>query len=591
MHRASNQFIAPSKPHLALSWTKRICLALSSLALLPTLPAQAAEQSVNSKISSVQVYPSGAEITRIAKVKLEPGDHTIVLGDLPAQAVPGSIRVEGKATGELKIGSVDSRRLFVAREDALRVASERQTLEDKIQSLKDHRDALKGRIEAAQTQRTLISNLANLPNRPTPPHPVTSPTQGEDWPNLLSFIGSSMGEISQSILDYKIEIRKVSREIKELEKKLSELVPRRKERTEVKVFLNAKTPLDADLVVRYQVRRASWTPFYDARLSSGTKTTPPKLELTRRATITQHSGENWENVAITLSTTRPKAGSAPPVLTPMSVDFVPKPRPQPTMAPPPAAEAMSMDMMESKKGAEGDGHRMAMGRAAKPRKRKLRAIMENTQVSTTPFQAVFIVPGKVSVASTGEAKRVQVSVDNLEPTLSVRTTPRVNPKAYLVATLKMPKGAPLMPGSVSLFRDGTFVGTGSLPLLAGDEEHHLGFGIDDLVRVRHHVVKDSKGETGLISSSRTQTRLYKVSLKNLHERAIAFTILDQIPVSKNQDITVERLGSSKPTKTDVENKRGVVAWEGTLKPDQEHVIDFGYRVSWPAAREIRYGRH
>jgi hypothetical protein len=33
----------------------------------------------------------------------------------------------------------------------------------------------------------------------------------------------------------------------------------------------------------------------------------------------------------------------------------------------------------------------------------------------------------------------------------------------------------------------------------------------------------------------------------------------------------------------------VVAWEGTLEPDQEQVIDFGYRVSWPSAKNVVYG--
>jgi len=562
-------------------------LALAGILIMLGVPANAAERDVKSKIVSVQVFPSGAEITRVAKIKLEAGDHTIVLGDLPAQALPGSIRVEGKATGELKIGSVDSRRLFIPRADALKIAGERQTLEDKIQGLKDQLGVLKGRIEGAQAQRTLITNLSNLPNRPAP-HPLAAGAgQPEDWPHLLTFIGTSMSEISRSILDSKIEIRKVKREVAELEKKLSELVPRRKERTQVKVFVSAKTPLDADLLVRYQVRRASWTPYYDARLSTGTKTVTQKLELTRRASITQHTGENWKNVSITLSTTRPKAGSAPPVLQPMTVDFKPKYRPPP--APAPMAESAPMPRMEMAD-KEYDGRRRAIGLAAKPKKARMRVVAQSANVATTPFQAVFEVPGKVSVSSTGEAKRVQISIDVFEPKLSVRTVPRLDPKAYLIASLKIPKGAPLMAGSVSLFRDGTFVGTGNLPLLAGNEEHHLGFGVDDLVRVRHNVVRDNKGETGLISSSRTETRVYKVSLKNLHERAIAFTIQDQIPVSKNDDITVERIGSTRPTKTNVDNKRGVVAWEGTLNPDQERELTFGYKVTWPAAREIRYGR-
>ena len=52
------------------------------------------------------------------------------------------------------------------------------------------------------------------------------------------------------------------------------------------------------------------SPFYDARLSTGSKQQAPKLQLVRRAAIQQRSGEVWENVALALSTAQPAAGTA-----------------------------------------------------------------------------------------------------------------------------------------------------------------------------------------------------------------------------------------------------------------------------------------
>ena len=102
----------------------------SALALfvLPAIisGAQAADIKGASRIDAVTVYPSGAEITRVGKVKLEGGDHVILFTDLPARAIHSSIRVEGKATGTLEIGSVDSRRMFVPRTDDAVAATERK---------------------------------------------------------------------------------------------------------------------------------------------------------------------------------------------------------------------------------------------------------------------------------------------------------------------------------------------------------------------------------------------------------------------------------------------------------------------------------
>ena len=75
-----------------------------------------------------------------------------------------------------------------------------------------------------------------------------------------------------------------------------------------------------------------------------------------------------------------------------------------------------------------------------------------------------------------------------------------------------------------------------------------------------------------------------------HERAIAISMLDHIPTSKQQDIKVELTGKTPPTRRDVEEKRGVLAWETTLQPDEERQIDFGYRVSWPAGKSVMYGQ-
>jgi uncharacterized protein (TIGR02231 family) len=206
-----------------------------------------------------------------------------------------------------------------------------------------------------------------------------------------------------------------------------------------------------------------------------------------------------------------------------------------------------------------------------------------------PFQAVFAVPGRVTVPTTQEMKRVQLAVDTLEPALGIRAVPKLEPAAYLYAKFAVPKGAPLLAGSVALFRDQTFVGTGDIPVLSPGEEHELGFGIDDLVRIKHAVVEERRGETGLISSSRTDERNYRLTAKNMHERAMPVTILDQIPASQNEAIKVELTGRTAPSKTNIDDKRGVIAWDTKLEPDEERVIEFGYRVTWPADKPIRYG--
>ena len=552
--------------------------------------AAADEIPVASRLETITVFPSGAEATRTARLSLGKGEHTLVLTDLPAETVPGSIRVDGKATSGLDIQSVDTRRRYIPRADQEALQAERKTIEDDIEKLRDERGLVQGQEDAAQTQKTLLQNLAQMPARPQPeegqPAPAAQPIPHVDWQQILSLIGTGMADAQKQALDAEVKKRDLDRRIEELEKKLSALAPARTEQTEIKVFVVAAAQLDADLTVRYQVRNAAWTPHYDARLATGSKTAPPLLELTRRADIVQRTGESWDNVALLLSTTRPTANAAAPAIETMIVDFQPEALPASVSAAPPAPMAGYDGLAVRQKKVRTASEEA--DQSAEPAKPEVALGEIGAQVVAAPFQAVFAVPGRLTVPSTGEPKRVFLQQDSVEPVLTVRTVPKLDAKAYLYAKLILPKGAPVLPGAVSLFRDGTFVGTGSFPVLSPGEEHELGFGADDQVRVRHAIADEKRGETGLISSSKTDSRNYRIAVKNMHEREVELVVHDQIPVSQNDDIKVEFVGPAQPTKKDIDGKRGVVAFESKLAPEEERVLEFGYRVIWPGARAIIY---
>ena len=106
--------------------------------------------------------------------------------------------------------------------------------------------------------------------------------------------------------------------------------------------------------------------------------------------------------------------------------------------------------------------------------------------------------------------------------------------------------------------------------------------------MKHTIAETKRGETGLISTSKTDVRNYRITVKNMHERAITAVIFDQVPVSENEDIRVEVLSRTQPTKRDVDGKRGVFEWEKKIDPDEEMVLDFGYQVTWPSGKNIIY---
>jgi uncharacterized protein (TIGR02231 family) len=561
-------------------------IALFTLVLpLAAAPVWAADITTTSKIDAVTIYRSGAQVARRAVQEIGVGTHTLVIRDLPSQTILGSIRVEGKADGDLQIGAVDSKRVSILSDDSVAQSNAREDLEDELEKLTDAMDQMRAAIDTRETQKAFIANLSQLPQH-SPAGPRASAVANHDWSKLLDLIGTSMADVQNSILKTRIGMRELGLRIADVKKKLSELAPKQQRRTEVRVNIEAGADLTANLVIKYQVGSASWRPHYDARLETGSANKPAALLITRRATIQQRTGEAWTNVALKLSTSQPSGKSSAPNLRPLTVDFR---RPRPVR---PAAEyrkrvRSKRDAVMAPMGASAPRGGTAQLKAV-ARAKTIVATERGGRLEQTTFQASFAVPGRVSVTNTGEAKRVKLDDQTIKPKLSIRTVPRRDTSAYLYASLEMPKTAPYLAGRVSLFRDGSFMGTGRLPNLAPGASHELGFGSDPSVVVKYHILAEKRGETGIISSSTTDQRNFKIEIANQHARRIDVLVIDQMPVALNEDITVDLHGSSPPSKRNYEDKRGLLAWQFPLEAGKKQHLNFGYTITWPADKKIRY---
>ena len=165
--------------------------------------------------------------------------------------------------------------------------------------------------------------------------------------------------------------------------------------------------------------------------------------------------------------------------------------------------------------------------------------------------------------------------------------PRIDVTAYLTAQFKIAGTGPQLPGIVNLYRDGTFVGQGNLPLLNPTETADLGFGADDLVKVTRDEIDRVTGEEGFISSSNLEVRAWDVSVKNLHTIAMPVRVIDRVPFTANKEIEItEAPGMTPPTARDVDKKRGVLAWEFKLEPQADNTVKTGYKITWPEGMRV-----
>lgn len=560
--------------------------ALGFIAILSVLtggPALAADVPATSKIATVTIFPTGAEITRALKVKLDAGEHTILLNDITGQADASSVRIETPADSKLQIRSVDARRTDLPSTDPAVTQSARKQLEDQIEQLGDQRSELNDVIKVAEEQRTYLQSLEKLPQT-QPGTAAAAPAPREDWNAVYTLIGTRMTELAKTAREAKLKQRDIDRQIKALKKELAAAGGKSQDRTELRIYVNAGAPQETTLTLRYQVNTASWTAFYDAQLTTGDKDkgAARKLSLARYASIAQTTGEDWEDVALSLSTTKPGTATAAPDLNMLSVDFDGGWANKSDSS---VAQQNSAPVILEKSRYFDENNQLV-----KVRKVLLSGDKQTVMVASS-FQAVYGIPGRATIKTTGEAKRLQILTEEVEPSLLVRTVPRLDHNAYLYASFALPKtSSPILEGQVSLQRDGVYVGTGRLPQLAPGEQLELGFGADERVKVKRIISEDKKGETGTFSTSRVEERSYAINVRNLHAHAVDMQVIDRIPVPMHQDIKVDFAVTKgpQPTAKDVDDKRGTMLWQMTATPDEEKLLAFGYRITAPNDRKLQY---
>jgi uncharacterized protein (TIGR02231 family) len=401
----------------------------------------------------------------------------------------------------------------------------------------------------------------------------------EQWGQASKTLGDDLDAIATATRTLQREDRALSERIEDQNKALNELPPP-SDRIEVRIELAAEAAAKGVLTVGYRTPSAWWVPSYHALLSTGEGEGKPSLQIIRRAEVTQTTGEDWSDVALTLSTARSAGGTAAPYL-----------------------EA-SLAMIDPGYATSSDGYgqydKMVAPPSPQPAARALYgedsiaelaeerpAVPIEAVADFGDFRAEYKVPGKVSLDTGIGARAFRISTETGTPELEVRAVPVLSSSAYLTARFTAPSSAPLLAGKVSLFRDGAFVGQGTVPFVNGGTKVDLGFGVDDSVKVTRMATDRAVAETGLLTSKRTDTRRYRITVENLHKQPIKITVLDRMPYSEDEKIVIVRLDdTTAPTVENVDDRRGVLAWTYTYEPGESRDIQNAYKVTWPAGETV-----
>jgi uncharacterized protein (TIGR02231 family) len=553
--------------------------ALSLIAFTAAFPAVAGETDVASRIDAVTIYPDAAIVTRIAEVDAPAGDSVLTFRNLPLGLDPDSLRVEGTAIAALTIGSVET---HVAPAEA---QSGDDALTTRIAELRQQRAATQTTIDALQGKRAMIVRFSQ--SGPEKLSPDSKPLDVADWSAAWDTVGTALAKVSADLTPALEKARVLDAQIAALEAQRQAPRPPAAGRIAT-VAVNAAAAARVSLSLSYRVAGVGWTPLYDAALKTD-EAAEPSLTLTRRAAIAQSTGEDWSDVALTVSTARVARAVDVVDLPGQRIDFW---RPatavsvhdMPTSKRGPAQVGMAT-FAEAPRATAGD---LALSEAwAASRLAPIAAEDAAAQLRASAYAAAFTAPGRVSLPSDGSQKSFVLGRVVVRPTLSVKTAPSVDPTAYVEAHFVDVEDAPILPGRVALIRDGAFVGEGRVGFVAPGDGADLGFGGDEKIKVDRAPVDRMENEPSWFSQNKIETRAFVTAVRNLHSFPVKVQVIDRLPFSEDAAIVVELAPSTTaPTDKQIGDNRGVMGWTLDLKPGEAKDVRFAYSLKWPADRQI-----
>ena len=546
--------------------------------------------NADSRISAVTVYADRAVVTRTATIAVPAaGPLEIVFANLPASLVEQSLQVSGRGTAQTTILDVTARATYLDFTPNERV----KALEDELRGLQKQRRGLDDRGKLLDEQKASLGRAEAALTSPSNKD-AARPTL-EDLTKLLGFLGEQRTKLVADAAALDDQREALQAKIDAAQQQLNELRGARGRTVKnVTVRLAAGSPGQLDLSLSYAVPGASWAPAYDARLRAEERA----VELAYFGVVRNGTGEDWKEVALTLSTARPSLGGGAPELAAWIVDVAkPMPVALPTVRGLAASEQLKFG--RDKSATLGIGGQSTYGGttfnsvalAAAPAMQD--AAVASAAVESAATSATFKIATPVTLPADNTTQKVAIATAKLAANLQFQATPKLSETAFLSAYVTNTSDYPLLAGAVNTFLDDTFVAASSLKTVMPGEKFELALGADEGIAIKRELVNRFAEDTGITSRYRRVTYEFLVTVTNNKKTAEKVVFKDAVPVSRDEKIVVKLLT---PTERDLGTKEapkeisreddGKLVWRLNLKPGEKRELPLKFSVEYPAGTPV-----
>lgn len=510
---------------------------------------------LDTRVVSAEIYTDRARVTRAGAANVPVGRCAVRVPNLPMSAQTDTLRASGSGAAQARLLGVRAEVEEFGEAPSERVAALRQELE----AATDAVALIAARISILERDVLHLDSLA---------------AQAETFARGLALRERSVEQqaavfdfLQQRRLDLQTRIHATRAEQREAERR-ADLAKRqlaqassgaRRQRQVAVIELDVQAAGALDLALSYVVSGAGWSPQYDLRVVGAT------LEMRYLASVYQTTGEDWADVALTLSTAQPALSLRVPELDPWGIA---------PAVPPPAPQAKGGGAPRARLEAAS----LTADAFAAPAMAPAPLRVESAEVNDSGVAVSFTLPSRADVPGGGAPRIVTIGELPLVPRWDYATAPRRTPAAFRRARVVNQTPYTWLPGPVSLFDGDTYLGPTELELVARGQEAELYLGVDDRVRVEAEPTQRDVEKT-LLSDKRRLRYGIRFTLENLRTEPIALQVRDHIPLARHESISV-KLESAEP-RPSKHDDLGLLTWDLDLAAGAKREVTVTFAVEHP----------
>lgn len=511
---------------------------------------------LESPISKVKLFPSSGEMFHQKDVKLVEGRNQLIFTGISAYADPQSIQFGSNK--EYRLISITTELDFKTAEmQNLRIVK----LKDSLETLNDLVQLNKDELSASQTQLNFLNANQNIKGS----NATVTVAQLKE---TIEYYKVKTLEVNKNISQLNKEKAELNKQLSQINVRLSELNFNENQRSnQIIILVDVKTPSVSTCKLTYLVGNCGWAAAYDLSAKDLTE----KVNLKYKAKLFNNTGNDWDEVDLKLSTADPRLSATQPILGPWYVTVAPV-YSRSNYAKGEASNYINAELISSEKKSISknleeisiDGYQ----------------IDENVnykQVEVEVFTTEFEIKDKFSCPSDGKPYSVDIKEVDLPASFTYFTVPKYDNGAFIMANILNWQELDLISGPSSIYLDGVFIGNSEIDTRSVSDTISLSFGRDSKVIVLRKLKREMSSRK-VIGSSKRETFLYETTVRNNHSYPITITVFDQLPLSKNDQISVSQEVISGGS---VNSLTGEVKWEIVLQPGESKAFDFGYSVKYP----------